>query len=92
MARHIGPYKYEPLTRYLAALTVDEVTLPLGEIEQIIAAPLPVSARLPTFWANGRRGLYGVRPWVRAGWRVVRTDLHARPPVVHFARVAHGMP
>ena len=43
MARS-GPRKYEPLAAYLAALTIDEVTLTLVEIEAIIGAPLPRSA------------------------------------------------
>jgi hypothetical protein len=31
MPRWLGPSKYDPLTRYLAALALDEVTLTLGE-------------------------------------------------------------
>jgi hypothetical protein len=87
MPRPIGPRKYLPLIRYLAALTSDEVRLTLREIEAIIGAPLPAAARRSSFWANRPPGLYRVRPWVAAGWRVVRTELHARPPAVHFARV-----
>jgi hypothetical protein len=88
MARHIGPRKYVPLTAYLAARPVDEVTLTLAEVEQIIGAPLPVSARQRNYWTNSRQGLFRVRPWLAAGWRVVRTELHREPPAVTFARVA----
>ena len=88
MPRRFGLHKYTPLTRYLAGLTVDEVTLTLTEIEQIIGAPLPVSARDPTFWSNGTVGVFKVRPWVQAGWRMVRTRLGGEPLAVTFVRVA----
>ena len=85
MARS-GLRKYEPLADYLAALAAEEMTLTLAEIEAIIGAPLPPSARDPTFWSNSREGLFRVRPWLRASWRVARTDLRGEPPAVTFAR------
>jgi hypothetical protein len=88
MPASIGPRKYAPLTAYLAARTGDAVTLTLAEIEQIIAAPLPVSARRPSFWSNGPLRLFRERPWIEAGWRVVRTELRRAEPAVTFARVA----
>ena len=84
------PPKYQPLTDYLAALAVDEVRLTLAEIEQIIGAPLPVGAWEPTFWSNHPRGELRAQPWVQAGWRMVRTELHGAAPAVTFARVASG--
>ena len=83
---HYGPRKYDPLARYLADLTADEVTLTFPEIEAIIGAPLPASASLSSFWPRTSRSLVA-RPWVRAGWRVVRTDLRSGPPAVTFARI-----
>jgi hypothetical protein len=82
-----GPRKYDPLVAYLAGLFVDEVTLTFSEIERIVDAPLPPSAYRPSFWSTSPRSLV-MRPWRRAGWRVVRTELSARPPLVTFARVA----
>jgi hypothetical protein len=79
MPRRSGPRKYDPLVAYLAGLAVDRVTLPLPEIERIVAAPLPPSAYRPSFWSASASALVA-RPWLRAGWRMVRTDLHARPP------------
>jgi hypothetical protein len=81
------PPKYAPLAGYLAALTADEVRLTLAEIEQIIGAPLAAWVRQPTFWSNSPAGVLRPKPWTRAGWRVVRTELQASPPAVHFARV-----
>ena len=87
MSPRLGPRKYDPLVAYLAARPVDAVTLTLAEIEAIVGAPLPPTAYRPSFWVNSPQGVFGVRPWLRAGWRVVRTDLHARPPAVTFVRV-----
>jgi hypothetical protein len=87
MSRRIGRSKYAPLVDYFAALRVDEVRLTLAEIEQILGAPLPDWAHRPPFWTNNSRGTFRMQPWVQAGWRMVRTELHARPPAVTFARV-----
>ena len=86
MPRWPGPRKYDPLTRYLANLAPDEVTLTFAEIEAIVGAPLPASARRASFWTTTPRPLVA-RPWVRAGWRVVRTDLRGEMPAVTFVRV-----
>jgi hypothetical protein len=85
MSPRVGPRKYDPLVAYLVGLAVAEVRLTLPEIERIVAAPLPPSAYQPSFWSTSMRALVA-RPWLRAGWRVVRTELHARPPAVTFAR------
>ena len=81
-----GPRKYDPLTRHLAELTEDEVTLTFAEIGQIVGTPLPPSARPSSFWSTTMQSLVA-RPWTRAGWRVLHTDLRGDPPAVTFARV-----
>jgi hypothetical protein len=85
MPGSIGPRKYAPLTAYLAARPVDEVTL--AEIEQIIGAPLPKSASQASFWTNRRKGLSEDRPWVAAGWRVAGVAMRTAAPTVTFARI-----
>ena len=87
MPRRSGPRKYDPLTEYLVALAADEVTPTFAEIEAIIGAPLPASARAPNFWSNASSGIFQVRPWVRAGWRMARTQLRSATPAVTFQRV-----
>ena len=87
MVRRVRPSKYAPLTAYLAALPADEVRLALAEIETIIGAPLPVSARGSAFWTNRPTRLFMAQPWVQAGWRVVRTEVYGMAPAVTFARV-----
>jgi hypothetical protein len=88
MSQRPGPYKYDPLVRYLAALPEDQVTLSLAEIAAIIGAPLPASAQHASFWANSPMGVFRVRPWVEAGWRMARTDLRHETPAVTFVRAA----
>jgi hypothetical protein len=88
MAPRFRQSKYTPLADYLVAQPAGEVRLTLAEIEQIIGVPLSAWAHYPPFWTNSARGLFRRQPWVRAGWRVVRTDLRSETPAVHFARVA----
>jgi len=81
------PRKYEPLRRYLAEYPGDRVTLTLAEIEAIVGAPLPVSARTRAFWANTRSQRPAqLQAWWSAGWRVAGTRLRQATPAVTFAR------
>ena len=84
---HSGPRKYDPLIAYLAAFAAGEVTLTFAEIEAIIEAPLPPSARRAAFWGNTTEQVVQP-PWRQAGWRVRRTDLHADTRTVTFVREA----
>jgi hypothetical protein len=88
MSRRFGPSKYTPLTDYLAALTVDQVTLSFPEIEALVGGALPATAWRQGFWSNGGRGLFRRPPWVQAGWRVARLDQHRETPMVTFVRIA----
>ena len=87
MPRRVGPRKYDPLTRYLADLAADEVTLTFAEIEAIIGAPLPPSARTSNWWENTTEHVQA-GAWVLAGWRMKRTHRRLDPPAVTFERVA----
>jgi len=80
-----GPRKYDPLAAYLAGLAADEVTLTFAEIERIVGAPLPASARLSSFWSTTTQPLVA-RPWTRAGWRVARAQLRSDSLTVTFVR------
>ena len=87
MARWPARRKYDPLQRSLATLPAAEVTLTLGQIAAIIGAPLPASARGPTWWANAP-GSAQAGAWRSAGWRVAGRRLWGGTPAVTFARVA----
>lgn len=82
-----APWKYEPLRRYLAEYPGDRVTLTLAELEAIIGAPLPVSARRAGWWANVRgQQPMQMQAWWSAGRWVAGTMLKATAPSVTFVR------
>jgi hypothetical protein len=84
-----GPPKYEPLRRYLVALPADvtTVTLTVAEIEALLGASLPASARTSSWWANSQPVAHR-RAWLTIGWRVMGHTFRPAVPTVTFTRVA----
>ncbi len=78
--------KYEPLAHYLSRSAQDVAVLEFAEIERIIGAQLPTSARkYPAWWSNRGDGHLNAQAWLRAGFKSEQLDLeHAR---VAFRRV-----
>jgi len=65
--------KYTPLGEYLRDLEKDRVLLTFEEIEDILGANLPKSARKHNaWWSNG--GHSQADAWMDAGWRVENLD------------------
>ena len=62
--------KYDPLREFLRSLEQDEITLSFTEIEDIIAAPLPPSARRHRAWWTNNDSMPQARAWLGAGWKV----------------------
>jgi hypothetical protein len=64
--------KYSPLRDYLSAHKSDRVELTYAQIEEIIGATLPPSARQHSaFWANHYGGTHvWATQWMDAGWKV----------------------
>ena len=82
--------KYDPLTSYFRRLDSDvtEVTLAFDDIERIISAPLPHTARIDRpWWANTLRSNHGSK-WLAAGWHVSGVDMAEGK--VSFARGSTG--
>jgi hypothetical protein len=86
-----GPLKYEPLElhlRFLGAHTSD-VTLSFAEIERILGAPLPVSARTHRPWWGNQKNSK-VRPqahaWLSAGFIVDAVNFGGTNASVRFKR------
>jgi hypothetical protein len=78
---------YEALTEHLRRLATAAVTLPFGEIESILGARLPDSARRhAAWWSNSTRNSYS-RTWLGAGFRA-RASL--RDERVEFYRAEPG--
>ncbi|MGI9250675.1 MAG: DUF7662 domain-containing protein [Pseudohongiellaceae bacterium] len=61
--------KYDPLQQHLAGCKQSRITLSFVEIEKIINAKLPPSARShQAWWANNPNGHSHCRAWVKVGW------------------------
>ena len=63
--------KYDPLNRYLRRQTAAELILTFSEIENLLTALLPKSARRGEWWANeASAGSTHVqcRAWMQAGY------------------------
>lgn len=70
--------RYDGLRQYLEERTEPVARLSFGEIEQIIGAPLPESARkYRPWWANEQAGTHvHARSWLNAGRRTANVDLN----------------
>ncbi len=84
-----GRSKYAPLSEYLARQKADRVELKFSDIEEIIAAKLPPSAkRHAAFWANHHGGTHvWATCWMDAGWKVDSYSLTSEKVV--FVRLDH---
>lgn len=82
--------KYDPLRDHLAKLTGPDWWARFGDVERIIGAKLPPSARgqtrlRGTWWWTGRSLTRPhVRAWTDAGWYPARVDLASE--IVVFRR------
>jgi hypothetical protein len=75
--------KYAQLYEYLRRRPEPAVALSLAEIEAVLGAALPASARKSrAFWSNRRGGLQA-SAWLAAGFTVVRVDLQRGEVVFH---------
>lgn len=68
--------KYQPLYEHLRRQGQDQVTLTIGEIEQLIGGRLPATARTQrAWWSNRRKGAVQATAWVQAGYHTSEIDL-----------------
>ncbi|MCX7303139.1 MAG: hypothetical protein NTV73_02200 [Hyphomicrobiales bacterium] len=68
--------KYHPLFEYLLFSGQGRLTLSFAEIEAIVGAPLPPSARKrEEWWSNSPSGHSQARAWMRASYRTSNVDL-----------------
>ena len=84
--------KYEPLGNYLLDLAADvnEVRLTFKEIEKIIEASLPASARnYREWWSNEGKGTHHsqAKAWGGAGFVVSMVHQDGENPRVRFKRL-----
>lgn len=68
--------KYEALFTYLTESDVPEITLTFAEIESLLEAELPLSARRQRgWWSNRSSGGVQAAAWMNAGYHVTALDL-----------------
>jgi hypothetical protein len=68
--------KYHPLFEHLLFSGQGHLSMAFAEIESIIGAPLPSSARRrEEWWSNSPNGHSQARAWLRANYRTSRVDL-----------------
>ncbi|WP_313452327.1 hypothetical protein [Brevundimonas sp.] len=68
--------KYDPLHRYLRRQSAPEVVLTFSEIENMLTALLPKSARRREWWANETSAAtthVQRHAWMKAGYRAFPT-------------------
>lgn len=87
--------KYAPLEAYLRSLCTDIWRASFGDIEKVIGAKLPPSARSTepehhAWWANTDTHVQG-RAWTNAGWEATEVD-RVRETVVFRQRDATPRP
>jgi hypothetical protein len=61
---------YDALTKYLRRVDAAKVTLPFAEVESILGARLPDSARKHLAWWSNSTQTWQSRTWLSAGFRV----------------------
>ena len=81
--------KYEPLMRYLSDQQGDSCTLTFSDIEKIIRASLPSSARKRVQWWGNDKTHTQALSWMLAGWNVERPNLSEE--YVFFTRLFNGV-
>jgi hypothetical protein len=78
--------RYQPLNEYLVEQSGPVVRMTFGQIERVLGARLPNSARkYRPWWANESAGTHvHARSWLDAGRRTVNVDVNAE--TVEFVR------
>ena len=77
--------KYEPLGAFLQSRDAEAVPMTFAQIEKLIGAKLPPSAKYRAWWSNNPTNSVMTKVWLEAGFRSESVDLGARKLV--FRRV-----
>lgn len=68
--------KYDPLFQHLLKQSHNRLAMTFGQIEELLHAPLPASARRHRpFWANDPAGHAHAKAWLDAGYRTEQVDM-----------------
>jgi hypothetical protein len=81
--------KFEPLTRYLGALSVRRCRMSFHQIERVLGFALPPSARKHRpWWSNNPHNSAMTKAWLAAGFRTEQVDMAAQTLVFSKAAAA----
>lgn len=79
--------KYEPLKNYLRKQSTAHVRMTFAEIERLIGAPLPPSARKHrAWWSNNPSNSVITEAWLNAGFNTEQVDMAQGKLVFHRVR------
>ena len=77
--------KYDPLVHFFARCKDTELTMRFSEIESVLEAKLPPSARkYREWWNEGNGSHYWANAWMAAGYRL--DDLNQTAERVRFVK------
>ena len=89
--------KYYPLFSHLQQSSQSELVLSLADIEMLLGAKLPKTARIQrAWWSNRSQGAVQAAAWMEAGFHVAAVDFAAeqvtfrKPGVVYHVRRRQG--
>ena len=70
------PSKYSQIPKYLSTRNQPRISLSFSEIERVIDAKLPNSAREhQAWWANNGQGHSHSKAWLEAGWKTENLNI-----------------
>ena len=68
--------KYAPLEQFLRGQQTQQIPMTFAEIERVIGAPLPASARNHrAWWSNNPSNSVITEAWLNAGYRTEQVDM-----------------
>jgi hypothetical protein len=70
--------KYDRLGPYLKDRPTEETPMTFAEVEAVIGAPLPPSAKYAAWWSNNPSNNVMTKVWLDAGHKTERVDLGGR--------------
>lgn len=82
--------KYQPLTDHLRGSGAAVVPMTFEQVERVIGAKLPPSARKRAWWSNNPTNNVMTKAWLAAGYESTRVDMTDGKLVFRLARGSEG--
>ena len=82
--------KYQPLTDYLRRSGAAVVPMTFEQVERLIGAKLPPTARKRAWWSNNPTNNVMTKAWLAAGYESTRVDMTDGRLVFRLTRGSEG--